>query len=156
MFRAIALGALWRPLGVVYFLMRTKWVLRWNSKNVQNYLKITGLERFWRTLLGTPIWTMWTKITLPCSVALVLHFFRAFLCSVALVLHFWKTFSCSVAHDFIFSEAFPCCVAFIFRFSDFMKRYKNNDFGAWRSFRGSSGDPWGRGLGDRAFGFVAP
>ena len=28
------------------FFLCTKWVLRWNSKNVQNYLKINGLERF--------------------------------------------------------------------------------------------------------------
>ena len=55
-------------------------------------------------------------------------------------------FSCSVALVSSFSEAFSCSVAFIFRFSDFRKRYKNNGFGAWRSFRGSSGDPWGKAL----------
>ena len=56
MFRAIALGALWRPLELIYFLMCKKWVFGWISKNVQNYLKINGLERFQGTHLGGPIW----------------------------------------------------------------------------------------------------
>ena len=56
MFGAIALGALWRPLGVIHFLVCTKWVLRRTSKNVQKHLKINGLERFRGTHLGGPIW----------------------------------------------------------------------------------------------------
>ena len=67
-----------------------------------------------------------------------------------------EAFPCSVALVFSFFEAFSYSAAIVFRLSDFRKRYKNNGLGVWRSFRGSSGDPWGRGLGDRAFGFVAP
>ena len=55
MFGAIAWGALWRPLGVVHFLVCTKWVLRWTSKNVQKQFKINGLERFRGTHFGGPI-----------------------------------------------------------------------------------------------------
>ena len=55
MFGAIALGALWRPLELIYFLMCKKWVFGWISKNVQNYFKINGLERFQGTHLGGPI-----------------------------------------------------------------------------------------------------
>ena len=56
MFGAIALGALWRPLELIHFLMCKKWVFGWSSKNVRNYLKINGLERFQGTHLGGPIW----------------------------------------------------------------------------------------------------
>ena len=56
MFGAIALGALWRPLGVIHFLVCTKWVLRRTSKNVQKHFKINGLERFLGTRFGRPIW----------------------------------------------------------------------------------------------------
>ena len=56
MFGAIAWGALWCPLGVVQFLVCTKWVIRWNSKNVQKRLKINGSEHFQRTHFGRPIW----------------------------------------------------------------------------------------------------
>ena len=55
MFRAIALGALWHPLELIQFLVCTKWVLRWISKNVQKHLKIHGLERFRGTHFGGPI-----------------------------------------------------------------------------------------------------
>ena len=55
MFRVIALGALWRLLGVVNFLVCAKWVLRWNSKKLQKQLKTNGLERFRGTHFGGPI-----------------------------------------------------------------------------------------------------
>ena len=55
MFRVIALGALWRLLGVVNFLVCAKWVLRWNSKKLQKHLKTNGLERFRGAHFGGPI-----------------------------------------------------------------------------------------------------
>ena len=55
MFRAIALGALWRPLELMHFLVCTKWGLRWISKNVQKHLELIGLERFRGTHFGGSI-----------------------------------------------------------------------------------------------------
>ena len=55
MFGAIALGALWRPLDLIHFLVCTKRVLRWMSTNVQKHLNINGLERFRGTHFGGPI-----------------------------------------------------------------------------------------------------
>ena len=49
------LRALWLPLGVVLFLVCTKWVLRWSSTKVQQHVKINGLERFQGTHFGGPI-----------------------------------------------------------------------------------------------------
>ena len=57
MFGAIALGALWRPLELIHFLVCTKWVLRWTSKNGQKHLKINGLKRFQGTRFAGPIST---------------------------------------------------------------------------------------------------
>ena len=124
------MGALWRPLGLPHFLVCATRVLQWGSKKEQNQFTINGLGRFGGTLLGRPTWTIPTQIAFPWSVALILCFREAFPCSVALV--------------FSFSEAFPCSAAFVFRPSDVMKRYKNNGFRAWHSFRGSLGEgSWG-------------
>ena len=82
------MGALWRPLGLLQFLVCTTRVLQWGSKKLQKHLKINGLGRFFGTLLGRPIWTMRTKNTFPCSVAFILHFREAFPCSAALVFGF--------------------------------------------------------------------
>ena len=56
MFGAIAWGALWRPLELIYFLICTTGVLRWGSKKLQKHVKINGLGRFRGTHLGGPIW----------------------------------------------------------------------------------------------------
>ena len=55
MFRVIASGALGRLLGVVHFLVCTKWVLRWNYKHLQKQFKINGLDRFRGTHFLGPI-----------------------------------------------------------------------------------------------------
>ena len=94
MFCAIALGALWRPLGVVHFLVCATRVLQWGSKKLQKHCKTTGLGRFWGILLGRPTWTIRTNDAFPCSVRLDFHFCKAFPCSVALI--------------FIDEIAFPC------------------------------------------------
>ena len=52
---AIALGAPWRLLELIHFLVCTKWVLRWNSKKVQKHVEINGLERFGGAHVGGPI-----------------------------------------------------------------------------------------------------
>ena len=91
------MAALWRPLGLLHFLVCPTRVLQWSSKKRQKHIKINGLGRFWGTLLGRPIWTMWTKNAFPCSVLLVSHFPEAFPCSVALVLGF-LTFSWVAQH----------------------------------------------------------
>ena len=88
MFGAIAWGALCRPLGLLHFLVCATRVLQWGSQKLQKHLKLNGLGRFWRTLLGTPIWTMRRRKAFPCSVALVLHFPEALPCSAALVFRF--------------------------------------------------------------------
>ena len=88
MFGAIAWGALWRPLGLLHFLVCATRVLQWGTNKHQKQFKIIGLGRFWGTLLGRPIWTMRTKNAFPCSVVLILHFWETFPCSVALVFGF--------------------------------------------------------------------
>ena len=52
MFCAIALGALWRPLGVVHFLVCATRVLQWASKKLQKQFKTTGLGRFGGIFFG--------------------------------------------------------------------------------------------------------
>ena len=94
MFCAIALGALWRPLGVVHFLVCATRVLQWDSKKLQKHFKTHGLGHFGGILLGRLTWTIWTTNAFPCSVRLVFHFCEAFPCSAALV--------------FIDEIAFPC------------------------------------------------
>jgi hypothetical protein len=82
------MGALWRPLGLLHFLVCAPRVLQWGSNKLRKHLKINGLGRFLGTLLGRPIWTMRTKNAFPCSVVLILNFWEAFPCSVALVFGF--------------------------------------------------------------------
>ena len=82
------MGALWRPLGLLHFLVCATRVLQWASNKRQKQFKINGLGRFLGTLLGRPIWTIPTKNTFPCSAALVLHFREAFSCSATLVFGF--------------------------------------------------------------------
>ena len=94
MFCAIALGALWRPLGVVHFLVCATRVLQWGSKKLQKQFKTHSLGHFGGILLGRLTWTIWTTNAFPCSVRLVFHFCEAFPCSAALV--------------FIDEIAFPC------------------------------------------------
>ena len=94
MFCAIALGALWCPLGVVHFLVCATRVLQWGSKKLQKQLKTNGLGRFGGIPLGRPTWTIRTKNAFPCSVRLVFHFCKVLPCSVALI--------------FIDEIAFPC------------------------------------------------
>ena len=94
MFCAIALGALWHPLGVVHFLVCATRVLQWDSKKLQKQFKTNGLEHFGGILLGRLTWTIWTTDAFPCSVRLVFHFCEAFSCSAALI--------------FIDEIAFPC------------------------------------------------
>ena len=55
MFGAIVLGAVWHPLELIHFLVCTKWVLRWTSKNAQKHVKINCLERFRGTHFWGPI-----------------------------------------------------------------------------------------------------
>jgi len=45
-------------------------------KSIPNYVKHI-VSDFFGDPLGTPIWTMWTKQALPCSVVLVLRFLRS-------------------------------------------------------------------------------
>ena len=85
MFCAIALGALWRPLGVVQFLVCAIRVLQWGSKKLQKHIKTNGLGRFGGILLGRPTWTIRTTNAFPCSARLVFHFCKALPCSVALI-----------------------------------------------------------------------
>ena len=85
MFCAIALGALWRPLGVVHFLVCATRVLQWGSKKLQKQFKTNGLGRFGGILLGRPTWTIRTKHAFPCSARLVFHVCKTFPCSVALI-----------------------------------------------------------------------
>ena len=94
MFCAIALGALWRPLGVVHFLVCANRVLRWASKKVQKQFKTNGLRRFGGILFGRPTWTIRTTNAFPCSARLVFHVCEAFPCSVGLI--------------FLNEIAFPC------------------------------------------------
>ena len=82
------MGALWRPLGLLRFLVSATRVLQWASNKRPQQFKINCLGCFWGALLGRPIWTIPTKNTFPCSAALVLHFREAFSCSVALVFGF--------------------------------------------------------------------
>ena len=82
------MGALWRPLGLLHFLVCATRVLQWASNKRQKQFKINGLGRFLGTLLGRPIWTIPTKNTFPCSAALVLHFREAFSCNATLVFGF--------------------------------------------------------------------
>ena len=56
MFGAIALGALWRPLELIHFLVCTTRVLQSSSEKLPKQLKINGLGRFRGTHLGGPIW----------------------------------------------------------------------------------------------------
>ena len=85
MFCAIALGALWRPLGVVHFLVCANRVLQWGSKKFQKQFKTNGLRRFGGILFGRPTWTIRTTNAFPCSARLVFHVCEAFSCSVALI-----------------------------------------------------------------------
>jgi len=85
MFCAIALGALWRLLGVIHFLVCATRVLQWDSKKLQKQFKTHGLGHFGGILLGRLTWTIWTTSAFPCSVRLVFHFCEAFPCSVALI-----------------------------------------------------------------------
>ena len=94
MFCAIALGALWRPLGVAHVLLCATRVLQWDSQKLQKHIKSNGLAHVWGILLGRLTWTIWTTNAFPCSVRLVFHFCEAFPCSVALI--------------FIDEIAFPC------------------------------------------------
>ena len=82
------MGALWRPLGLLHFLVCATRVLQWASNKRQKQFKINGLGRFLGTLLGRPIWTIPTTNAFPCSAALVLDFREAFSCSVTLVFGF--------------------------------------------------------------------
>ncbi|MEC9173050.1 MAG: hypothetical protein VYC97_10670, partial [SAR324 cluster bacterium] len=91
---AIALGALWHPLGGVHFLVCATRVLQWDSKKLQKQFKTNGLGHFLGILLGRLTWTIWTTDMFPCSVRLVFHFCEAFSCSAALI--------------FIDEIAFPC------------------------------------------------
>ena len=105
------MGALWRPLGLLHFLVCATRVLQWASNKRQKQFKINGLGRFLGTLLGRPIWTIPTKNTFPCSAALVLDLREAFSCSVALVFGFLmaghdRTFSST---DFILFIERPAC-----------------------------------------------
>ena len=94
------MGALWRPLGLLHFLVCATRVLQWGSNKRQKQFKINGFGRFLWTLLGRPIGTIPTKNTFPCSAALVLYFREAFSCSVALVFGFlmfpWVVQHCPV------------------------------------------------------------
>jgi hypothetical protein len=72
MFRAIALGALWRPLGLIYFLMCTTKVLRWGSKQLQKQFKTHGLGRFRGTHVGGTIWAT----SVPMQRGTRFYFFR--------------------------------------------------------------------------------
>ena len=94
MFCAIALGALWHPLGVVHFLVCANRVLRWASKKLQKQFKTNGLRHFGGILFGRPTWTIRTTNAFPCSVRLVFHVCEAFPCSVGLI--------------FLNEIAFPC------------------------------------------------
>ena len=88
------MAALWRPLGLLHFLVCATRVLQWGSKKLQKQFKTNGLGRFGGILLGRPTWTIWTTNAFPCSVRLVFRFCKAFPCSVALI--------------FIDEIAFPC------------------------------------------------
>ena len=101
MFCAIALGALWRPLGVVHFLVCATWVLQWGSKKLQKHIKTHGLGRFEGILLGRPTWTIRTTNAFPCSARLVFHFCKAFPCSVALIFFDEIAFPCRWRSIFI-------------------------------------------------------
>ena len=100
MFCAIALGALWRPLGVALCLLCATRVLQWDSQKLQKHVKTNGLGRFLGILLRRPTQTTWTKNAFPCSVRLVFH-----VC---------KTLPCSVTLIFIDEIALPCRRRFIF------------------------------------------
>ena len=73
MFGAIALGALWRPLELIYFLMCTTRVLRWGSKKLRKHIKINGLGRFRGTPFGGTIWA----ISVPMQRGTRFYFFRS-------------------------------------------------------------------------------
>ena len=101
MFCAIALEALWRPLGVVSFSVWAPRVLQWSLKKRQKVFKNNGLGRFGGILLGRPTWTIRTKNAFPCSVRLVFHFCKAFPCSVALIFFDEIAFPCRWRSIFI-------------------------------------------------------
>ena len=65
-------------------------LLQWSSKKRPKQFILNGFGGFRGAPLGRPCWTMLTKKTFPCSVALVLRFRGALPCSVALVLRFCK------------------------------------------------------------------
>ena len=140
------MGALGRPLGLLHFLVCATRVLQWASNKRQKQFKINGLGHFFGSLLGTPIWTMRTTNTFPCSAALVLHFPEALPCSAALVFGFlmfpWvaqhgparaSELSIDPMHFYIFCEsskkdgapgtdarAFPCSVTLVWRYENVM------------------------------------
>ena len=84
MFCAIALGALRGPLELIYVLMCTTRVLRWDSKKLQKQLRINSLGHF----LGTRLGDQSGRGAFPCSMALVFSFSEAFSYSVAIVFRF--------------------------------------------------------------------
>ena len=108
------MGALWRPLGLLHFLVCATRVLQWASNKRQKQFKINGLGRFLGTLLGRPIWTIPTKNTFPCSATLVSHFREAFSCSVALVFGFltfpWGSNMASVRASEICIKPMSFCI----------------------------------------------
>ena len=108
------MGALWRPLGLLHFLVCATRVLQWASNKRQKQFKINGLGRCLGTLLGRPIWTIPPKNMFPCSAALVLYFREAFSCSVALVFGF-LTFPWVLQHGPVrvsktFIKPMPFCI----------------------------------------------
>ena len=70
------------------FFWSPRRLLQWSSKKRPKQFILNGFEGFRGAPLGRPCWTMLTKKTFPCSVALVFHFCGALQCSVALVLRF--------------------------------------------------------------------
>ena len=88
MFCAIALGALWHPLGVVSFCVCALRVLQWSLRKGQKVFKNNGLGDLFGTRFGGSIWNVQTAKAFPCSVALVSVSAGALPCSVALVLRF--------------------------------------------------------------------
>ena len=49
---APAMGALWRPLGLLHFLVCATRVLQWGSTKHQQHFKMNGFGAFWRDPFG--------------------------------------------------------------------------------------------------------
>ena len=81
MFGAIALAALWRPLGLIHFLVCTTTVRRWSSRKVRKHVKTNGLGRF----RGTHFGGLSSAKSVPMQRGTRFQVFQAFPCNVALV-----------------------------------------------------------------------